>query len=549
MALHTPAAGAGATDSGVFARKATGLVREVSPLSAFVFNCIGCSPPLVLAVSVFWMLGVFPGASLYGAYWLVFGVAAIFALAFGVFSAAMPRSGGDYILVSRSLSPVFGLMSNFNMLVSQFLSAAFICLSAATVAVGPSLTVLGLVEHSPSLVHAGNVVETTKGWQFGIGLATLLIAVLAISAGWKWGLRFQNGLFIFAGLGLAAALVTLLATSPSGFIHNFNSFANPYTHKTDTYHSLITTAQHQGINTHPGSSLANTWPAMGAIMSFSIFTWWSINIAGEVRRARTWRITGTMVGAAFFGAVTLTVFTLVFFHTFGGSFFTAANALNGTSAYPFAAPPFYVFLTAVAGGSTFLAWFLSLSFVAIFPLVTFFVLFQPIRAFFAYGFDGIAPLNVAYVTRRSHVPIVAVAISTLATAGVLAWAVWTTSFFTFLAYTILFNMVPMVFMAIAMVLLPYLRPELWKATLTPRRVVGVPIVSLLGAAALACLGFAYYLFYHYTGLGIAADKRWAVTRDILIVSLAGAVYYYAASAIKARKGVRLANVYREIPPE
>ena len=86
-------------------------------------------------------------------------------------------------------------------------------------------------------------------------------------------------------------------------------------------------------------------------MGFSIYTWFAINIAGEVRQARTWKFAAGMIGAVFVNFLGVLIFTLLFIHSFGGKFFTAINSLNGGSHYPFPTPPFYVFLVAIAGNS------------------------------------------------------------------------------------------------------------------------------------------------------------------------------------------------------
>src|SRR3954463_3514089 len=86
---------------GVFARKATGLVREVSPFSTFVFNMAGQPTAIFLAVSIFFCLGLFPGGSIWLGFAMAFAVAIVLCVCYGLFTSAIPRSGGDYVLVGR----------------------------------------------------------------------------------------------------------------------------------------------------------------------------------------------------------------------------------------------------------------------------------------------------------------------------------------------------------------------------------------------------------------------------------------------------------------
>ena len=156
-------------ESGLFARQATGLVREVSPLSAAIFNFSVSLPAYILAFSVFWILGAFPGANIYAAFWFTCALAVVFCIAFGLLSSAMPRTGGDYTLVSRLIHPVVGLISSFCVCFSVTLAIGAFGLAAATVVVGPGLTAVGLVANSSSLVDAGQTVQDSEAWKFVLG--------------------------------------------------------------------------------------------------------------------------------------------------------------------------------------------------------------------------------------------------------------------------------------------------------------------------------------------------------------------------------------------
>src|SRR5882757_7215183 len=113
-----------ATSGGMFARKATGLVREVSPFSTFVFNMAGQPTAILLAVSVFFVLGVYPGGSIWLGFAMAFVVAIVLCVCYGLFSSSIPRSGGDYVLVGRITHPAIGLISSFFWVSGVLLSIA-----------------------------------------------------------------------------------------------------------------------------------------------------------------------------------------------------------------------------------------------------------------------------------------------------------------------------------------------------------------------------------------------------------------------------------------
>ncbi len=211
---------------GTYARKATGLVREVSPFSTFVFNMAGQPTAIFLAISIFFTLGLFPGGSI----WLGFAMALVVAIViicvcYGLFTSAIPRSGGDYVLVGRVTHPVIGLISSFFWTSGVILSIAFIALAFVTVAFGPSLTAVGLVSGQHSLVNAGEDVATSQGWQFGIGSGLIVLSAVLLGGGWRWTTRIMNGFWVVMMLGLGTVFLVLLFKSHDGFVNSFNQFA------------------------------------------------------------------------------------------------------------------------------------------------------------------------------------------------------------------------------------------------------------------------------------------------------------------------------------
>ena len=100
-----PAPGAGAdvsaSASGGFQRRSSGLVRDFSQTDTWMYNVLAMNPVIVGALTFGLVLITYPHASL----WLCFIIAGLFccaeAVAYALFAAAMPRSGGDYVMQSR----------------------------------------------------------------------------------------------------------------------------------------------------------------------------------------------------------------------------------------------------------------------------------------------------------------------------------------------------------------------------------------------------------------------------------------------------------------
>src|SRR5918999_4118392 len=105
----------------VFERKATGLVREAGALDTLIYNLNFVSLGLMAALVFLFSTAFYPGANLYLTAVLTFLVVIPTSLVFAFFAASMPRSGADYVYVSRALHPALGMMSSWNNTVWWFI--------------------------------------------------------------------------------------------------------------------------------------------------------------------------------------------------------------------------------------------------------------------------------------------------------------------------------------------------------------------------------------------------------------------------------------------
>jgi basic amino acid/polyamine antiporter, APA family len=533
----------------VYARKATGLVREVSPFSTFVFNMAGQPTSVLLATSIFWTLGVFVGGSIWLGFAMTLVAAIIISVCYGLFTSAIPRSGGDYVLVGRVTHPIIGLISSFFWATGVILSIAFIALAFVTVGLGPSLAAVGLVSGHHTLVTAGNDLATSEGWQFGIGAFIIVGSSFLLAGGWRWTTRIMNSLWLLMMLGLATVFFVLLFKTQGGFVNSFNDFANSITGEPDTYHSVIRDAQKEGVEFNPAFSMNNTWPVWAAICSLSLYAWLSVYISGEVRRARDTTQMKVMGLASSVHIGIAVILAILFFSKFGHDFFVAINALsiNGSESYPFAAPPYYTFLGSIAGGSTVLTWWLAIALAAAYPLLMIPNITIAVRTFFAWALDGLLPSRFARVSTRTHAPNYAIALTVILSVAVLGWAVKNgETFFELLIEAVLMQFVTMILLGISAVLLPYRRPEAWRASATTQRFLGLPVVTWAGALAAILLSGLFFIWMHYPDLGL--DKGHFL-RDAAVVLAVALLTFFVARAARLRQGVDVDKLASEIPPE
>ena len=532
-------------ESGMFVRNSTGLVREVKPWQAMAINFITGAPPFVIGIALFGALSGFPGGNFLLATVLTIPLALGVVYAFGFMSAAMPRSGGDYVIVSRTLHPALGTISASCISLSSFLSIAFEGIAFVTLGVVPALIIVGLVGGHARLVSWGHTVSTSHNWQFAIGTAGIIVAGLAVGAGWTWAKRFMFTLLGFSMLGLIVATLIAWIAGKGSFIGHFNSFAQPYTHNPDTYHATIAAAQKNGVNTHPAFSFAKTIPVIAVIAGISIYAYWSTFFAGELRQGNSMKTANRMGAASIAILLSVLVFAAIFFSSFGKPFLTAAN--GGGLPTELGSSAAYFFLSAAYVNNTAFAIFMVLTFVLFWPVIIAETMLQPPRTMFAWSFDGIMPKSVAKVTRRG-VPLIATVITIAGAIAAYAWAVYIAkNFFQVIVYATLAQLITHVLIGTSAISFPYRRRALYQASVSNKEIVGVPLVVFAGIGAILTSVFLYWAFFHYPFFGLQAKQN--IIYWVGGAILFGLLWYFGARMIRRQAGVDIDRVYAEIPPE
>jgi amino acid transporter len=125
-------------------------------------------------------------------------------------ASSMPRTGGDYVWVSRILSPPLATISNFGAALSAMIGATFWARYFPVFALGPVLVTLGVLFENQGLVDAGNNFQTDGMWIFLGGFAMIALMTGIHIAGIRATFRWQNVFWIVASLGTFLAFIVLL---------------------------------------------------------------------------------------------------------------------------------------------------------------------------------------------------------------------------------------------------------------------------------------------------------------------------------------------------
>ena len=534
--------------SRLFVRQSTGLVREASALDATIFNAVFSAPVgATLAFGLFWALGSFPKADFVTVTVISLVINIPVLVMMSLLASSMPRTGGDYVWVSRILAPPLALISNFGAALSAMIGATFWARYFAVLALGPVLTSLGTLLSIPALTDWGQRFQNDKIWTFIGGLSMIVLLTAVLVSGTRTTFRWQNVFWIIASVGTFLAFAALLLGSTTDFQTNFNSVNGAQ--GGGTVADVIDKAGVKGINPDLGD-LSMTLPAIFVVMTFMMWNWWSVYLSGELKSAMNRRRQLTiMFGALAWDVIFIALGAILLFKVTGFDFVVAANT-SGNTAYAIPGGAFYQVLAALVYNIPILTIIIVGSFLFWSLPAMVGNTFMPIRTVFAWAFDRLLPEKFSEVNERTHSPVPAILLVMGIVTAMLAWSVWSTDFNTWLALGVLAGVVCIVIVAVAAFTFPDRRPDLYTASPANITLGGIPVLKIVSPLAILVMLFLTYCVLAYPPLAIGStDNIWWVPAFMGMIVVVGLVVYYGAKLIRRGQGIDIDLVYRELPPE
>ncbi|HEY8624890.1 MAG TPA: APC family permease [Solirubrobacteraceae bacterium] len=524
---HPAPGGTGRSAPATFQRKATGLVREAGTLDVLIYNVNFVSIGL-MAVLVFLFATVFyPGANLYVTSLLTLAFVLPTSLVFAFFAAAMPRSGGDYVYVSRVLHPALGMMSSWNNTVWWGLYGGVPSAFFALYGLGPFFTTVGHMGGVSWMTDVGTWIVSKPG-VFICGTVLICVLVALFIRGLRLYLRVQNTLFFLSLISIVLVALVWLFQSHTSIMGNLHSQLGG-----STFTGLNKSATAAGFANGGPFSLkwtlfAGTWVYINLVFNQS-----SAYIGGEVKRASRLQLWSMPVVAVVSTAALLLLLVL------------ADHAVGLITLGKLAASQGLVFtqIAAYGSGSTVLAVIILLSF--IFWSYTWLPgqITNASRNLLAYSLDGVMPRGLGRVHPRYHTPWVALLVIGAASIAALAAYVWIPNFATpigIFGFILGFEIVSVAAMAF-----PYRLPDVFEASPVNGRVAGVPWITIIGAVSFVALGIMAYAFLADPSAGLKG-KPGLIALNIGIW-LSGLVIYYIARWVQRRRNVDISKRFAEIP--
>lgn len=538
----------------IFARKATGLVREGSASSVLIYNINFVSIGLMLVFALIMIPAFYPGGNVQGTFLASFIVVVPTSLVFAMLAAAMPRSGGDYVYVSRILGPRWGMMSSFNNTIWWILYGGVPSAFFAYYGLTPLLRGLGILTNNATLVRYGNDLSTPTG-AFIIGTLLIILLVVIFATGLNFYFKIQNALFIVAMIGIAVTVGILLTTSHADFIGAFNHYIGRSTGHPDSYRAVVAAATHDGFQTAPYSLYWTLIPITWIYLEL-VFNQSSAYIGGEVRRPGRVQLWSMPVAAILSTGIAM-IIAWQMARVVGTSFLGAAS-FNGGAAIGFGSTPVYTELVGYASRNVLLGLIVTFSF--LFWSYSWLPgqILNASRNLLAYGIDGVMPSWFGRVSYKRHTPVNALVVMGIGSIAAL-W-LYTRPTGPFKTLTGIFGFIlSFLMVSLAAMLFPYRQRETWEASPVNWRWGRLPVITAIGALSFVACGFMAWDYLndplsglsvvpHNTG-GLFGHQAFAMFILNIIIWVAGLVVYQIAKMIRARRGVDLDATYRELPVE
>lgn len=547
MSEQAPPVGAAISEArGLFVRQSSGLIREFRPIDVFAFNTIGYALGLVLVSVPTFVAGLWPAQNVLVIVTIGTILTVCNGLMYGYLAGIMPRSGGDYVYLSRIVHPWLGFTANWGFTWSQFLGIALYAGFTVNFGLAVSLATLGNALRNDSLVDWSERVST-DWWTFGVGLGLLVVVLGVLSLNPRVIRNILLVGFVPALIGTFVTMGVFFATSKDEFVSRFNSFMAERANG-ETYQGLIDQAHGHGFS-------AGSATLVGALLAIPIGYWiyigftYSTYIGGEVKQPSRTQPRMILLTLAFAYVIYMLIFWR-YYAVVGKDFTNSVVYLDANTDKGSGIPvsPGLNFFAGIMTGSTFLNVVMAISFILWYVLLLFVMAMLCTRNLFAWSFDGVMPRKLADVTERTHAPWRA-AIAIVIVAAVLLTLYVFTSFFTIVVNYIVIFSIAFWFASFAAILLPYRRPELFAQASegVRRRVAGIPVISLLGVANLVL--FTLILYASFKTPAFSGPTGGRAILFVVAIYVVGAVIYWVSRTLQRSRGVDLDLLYKEIPPE
>lgn len=492
-------------------------------------------------VNIFWIVyasASYPGADLTATVITAAIVNLVVAYVYWMFSIAMPRTGGDYVWVGRTIHPSIAFMENVVLVVIMVTWVGLFPYLLASTKLPMLFTNLAITTGNQA--YAGiSTALSAPNTTFIVAAVTVTIVILLNLLPVKQIFRIAVVLFLAEAVIYVIFIGMMLTTSHAAFVAGFNAKSGT---TVDSIVSQGTKALGAPITYTAGATAIGLVYTMLSFIGYSYSAYFAGEVKGDPLKSQGLAI---FVSPVIF-AVIIYILYATMYNVFGHDFLVASSVLfvDGTSPLPVIPSPAYLvsFITSSPILASLIPFGLVLNDFG-FALLLFFV---PTRNIFAYAFDRTIPARFARVDKRG-VPYYAVILFAII-AYFSVWVTVYTTWFSYLYYSDFGWWVATAVVMLGAVILPYRRKEVFESS--PRivryKIARIPLISILGA-----VGVALSLFISYATLlpafnGFPINPIYVVS--MLFVMVAALIIYAISYLVQRSRGVPMDLAYKELPP-
>jgi basic amino acid/polyamine antiporter, APA family len=532
----------------LFLRNATGLVRGWSVRDSMIYACLSTNV-VTLGIYEFSYQSFIPKGQLLtsvliSAVWVSFLV-----IAYAGLIVTIPRAGGDYVWQTRILGSGLGfVMAATGWWFILWLWAPIYGNILSVELFQPLWATLG----DPS----GATWFASKTGIFVVCLITIAVAGFLVSLGMAGYARIQKYCFYAGLVGFAVIVILLLVSSKSSFISSFNTEAHKIFGVNNAYAATTSRAAKTGY-VSPAFGFGPLGASMLLVpmmMFYLLWPNWGSTLYGEIRGASDFkRVFTGMFSGLWITAILSVIFLLLVAKTFGTGFYNDSNALYWSAYYGGKIPaaiPIWPYPVMFAGWLVHNAAFQTI--LILLMSVWFFgwvgtLFLSSTRVIFAAAFDRVLPDRAAEVSEKRNVPFYSLILMLLPAVALSAVYAYSLKFETYTLDATLVIAVTYLFSAIAVVILPWRKPELWRASPASRfKIAGVPIVPVAGVVTIGLLGYNLYEWLSNDAYGVNNHDSLIFMGILYVLAI---VVYATARIVRRRQGIDLGLVNKEIPVE
>jgi amino acid transporter len=524
--------------SPIFVREATGLVRQIGFWGTLGYTgaymtyiaTYGITPPTVA--------GLVPGADLLVGFVVAWAVQLITTIGYIFLAVSMPRSGGDYVWVSRAVNPILGFVSGWGWWLSAIFFAGSSPFFVMTLGIIPGLSFIGGAASNASLTNLATFLAIPNVTLIsGISIAIIFTLLNIVSLKWVVRVASAFALFSFLGFLVVAGVLT------GGSLGTVSSAFASYTGQSTA--SVVAAAAKAGYSPTPFSS------TIASIPIWEVFalagSQYMVYLGGEIKQVKksmTYALIVNM-GITFF----VYVFGLLLLNgVVTKEFYGALSYLwiSANPSYPIPGgyaptPQFFAFLV---NPNLSVTAFISLATIASF--MSTYLIYMPwiSRVIFAMSFDRMLPSRLADVNPRFGTPVKALVVAGVA--AILCVYFWFAGFASALINGGIILSFIYLIAGIAAIVFPYRMKSTFEASAVNYRLGGIPVISIVGVAMVGLWAWILEAALTSPALGVLGAPVYTLT---VVLFGSGLVAYFIIKGYWKSKGVDISLAFKEIPPE